>query len=309
VTRPAEPEGAATLTTHPDGLAGDPDAVAADARALAGNAAADPVALTEAAEALAVRAAAALATGTGVDRHDVAVVLGSGWRPAADALGSPSAELSMAGLPGFAVPTAIGHGGTIRSLSVGAHRVLVLLGRTHLYEGRGPAAVAHAVRTAAAAGCRLVVLTNAAGGIRPGLSVGQPVLISDHLNLTARSPLVGARFTDLTDLYSTRLRALARTIDESLVEGVYAGLPGPHFETPAEIRMLAAIGADLVGMSTVLEAIAARATGLEVFGLSLVTNLAAGMSGEPLSHQEVIEAGDAAAGRMGELLRELVRLA
>jgi len=257
-------------------------------------------------EELAAEAAAVLAARTGVDRHDVAVVLGSGWRPAADALGAPTAELPMSGLPGFTVPTAIGHGGTVRSVTVGAHRVLVLLGRTHGYEGHGPAAVAHAVLAAAAAGCRLVVLTNAAGGIREGLSVGQPVLISDHLNLTARSPLVGARFTDLTDLYSARLRELARQIDGSLVEGVYAGLPGPHFETPAEIRMLRTLGADLVGMSTVLEAIAARAAGLEVFGLSLVTNLAAGMSGQPLSHQEVIEAGDAAAGRMGGLLRELV---
>jgi len=251
-------------------------------------------------------AAAALATRTGADRHDVAVVLGSGWRPAADALGDPTAELPMAELPGFAQPTAIGHAGTVRSVPVGKHRVLVLLGRTHLYEGHGPAAVAHAVRTAAAAGCRLAVLTNAAGGIRDGLSVGQPVLISDHLNLTASSPLVGARFTDLTDLYSARLRTLASEIDGSLVDGVYAGLPGPHFETPAEIRMLRTLGADLVGMSTVLEAIAARAAGMEVFGLSLVTNLAAGLSGQPLSHQEVIEAGNAAAGRMGELLRELV---
>jgi purine-nucleoside phosphorylase len=251
-------------------------------------------------------AAAAIAKATGVDSHDVAVVLGSGWRPAADALGDPTAELPMAELPGFAQPTAIGHAGTVRSVPVGKHRVLVLLGRTHLYEGHGPAAVAHAVRTAAAAGCRLAVLTNAAGGIRDGLSVGQPVLISDHLNLTASSPLVGARFTDLTDLYSARLRTLASEIDGSLVDGVYAGLPGPHFETPAEIRMLRTLGADLVGMSTVLEAIAARAAGMEVFGLSLVTNLAAGLSGQPLSHQEVIEAGNAAAGRMGELLRELV---
>jgi purine-nucleoside phosphorylase len=257
-------------------------------------------------EDMATDAAAGLAARTGVDRHDVAVVLGSGWRPAADALGTPTAEVSMSELPGFVRPTAIGHGGTIRSVRVGPHRVLVLLGRTHHYEGHGDAAVAHAARTVAAAGCRLLVLTNAAGGIREGLAVGQPVLISDHLNLTTRSPLVGARFVDLTDLYSARLRALARGIDGSLEEGVYAGLPGPHFETPAEIRMLRTMGADLVGMSTVLEAIAARAAGLEVFGLSLVTNLAAGLSGQPLSHQEVIEAGDAAAGRMGELLRELV---
>jgi purine-nucleoside phosphorylase len=254
----------------------------------------------------AAEAARVLAQRTGVDRYDVAVVLGSGWRPAAAALGDTEVELPVAELPGFRAPTAIGHGGTARSMRIGRHRVLVLLGRTHLYEGHGPAAVAHAARTAAAAGCHTLVLTNAAGGIREGLSVGQPVLISDHLNLTARSPLAGARFVDLTDLYSARLRELAVRIDPTLVEGVYAGLPGPHFETPAEIRMLRAMGADLVGMSTVLEAIAARAEGVEVFGLSLVTNLAAGLTGQPLSHQEVIEAGDAAAGRMGELLRELI---
>jgi purine-nucleoside phosphorylase len=256
--------------------------------------------------ALARSAAAELARRTGRERHDVAVVLGSGWRPAADALGEPEREVPVSELPGFRAPTAVGHGGTARSLVVGGHRVLVLLGRTHLYEGHGPDAVAHAARTAAAAGCRTLVLTNAAGGITEGLSVGQPVLLSDHLNLTARSPLVGARFVDLTDLYSPRLRELARRIDPTLVEGVYAGLPGPHFETPAEIRMLRTLGADLVGMSTVLEAIAARAEGLEVFGLSLVTNLAAGLSGQPLNDLEVIEAGNAAAGRMGGLLRELL---
>lgn len=251
-------------------------------------------------------AATALAERSGVDTHDVAVVLGSGWRPAADVLGTPDVELSMADLPGFRPPTAMGHGGTVRSLRVGTVRVLVLLGRVHLYEGHGEAAVAHAVRTAAAAGCRTVVLTNAAGGIREGLAVGQPVLINDHLNLTTRSPLVGAQFVDLTDLYSTRLRALSGEIDPTLTDGVYAGLPGPHFETPAEIRMLRMLGADLVGMSTVVEAIAARAAGLDVLGISLVTNLAAGLSGQLLNAQEVIEAGDASAGRMGALLRSLI---
>jgi purine-nucleoside phosphorylase len=212
----------------------------------------------------------------------------------------------MAELPGFRPPTVEGHGGTIRSVRVGERRVLVLLGRTHLYEGHGIGPVAHGVRTAAAAGCATVVLTNAAGGIRHGMAVGEPVLIADHLNLTATSPLVGAGFVDLTDLYSPALRARARGIDPTLTEGVYAGLPGPHFETPAEIRMLRGLGADLVGMSTVLEAIAARALGLEVFGLSLVTNIAAGITGEPLDHQEVLAAGAASAGRMGALLRELV---
>ena len=256
--------------------------------------------------AAAAAAAAALATATGGAAHDVAIVLGSGWAPAADVLGEPDAEVAVADLPGFVRPAVAGHGGTLRSVRVGGRGVLVLLGRTHLYEGHGVAAVAHGVRTAAAAGCRTVVLTNAAGGIREGMSVGEPVLVSDHLNLTGRSPLLGPRFTDLTDLYSPRLRALAREIDPSLTEGVYAGLPGPHFETPAEIRMLRGLGADLVGMSTVLEAIAARAEGVEVFGLSLVTNLAAGMTGAPLDHAEVLDAGAAGTDRMGGLLRELV---
>jgi purine-nucleoside phosphorylase len=257
-------------------------------------------------QALADEAAKALLERTGEDGHDVAVVLGSGWRPAADEIGRPVAEVAMAELPGFAAPTVAGHGGTIRSLRVGDRRVLVLLGRTHYYEGRGVASVVHGVRTVAEAGCHTIVLTNAAGCLRDGIPVGSPVLISDHLNMTATSPLVGAQFVDLTELYSPRLRALAREIDSSLVEGVYAGLPGPHFETPAEIRMLRTMGADLVGMSTVLEAIAARAAGVEVFGLSLVTNLAAGVTGEPLNHEEVLEAGRAAAGRMGGLLRALV---
>lgn len=251
-------------------------------------------------------AAAAIAAASGVARHDVAVVLGSGWRPAAELIGETRHELAMAELPGFVAPSVQGHGGTIRSVSAGGRSVLVLLGRTHAYEGHPVEAVVHGVRTAAAAGCAAIVLTNAAGGIREGMRVGEPVLISDHLNLTARSPLVGPRFVDLTDLYSPRLRALAREIDPSLAEGVYAGLPGPHFETPAEIRMLRGLGADLVGMSTVLEAIAARAEGVEVLGLSLVTNLAAGMTGEPLDHQEVLAAGAASASRMGALIRDVI---
>ncbi len=255
----------------------------------------------------AARAAAdVLAQRSGQRRHDVAVILGSGWRPAADMLGNPDAEIPMDELPGFATPAVPEQGGTVRSLQLGANRVLVLLGRTHGYEGRGVSQVVHGVRTACAAGAATVVLTNAAGGIGEQLRVGQPVLISDHLNLTGTSPLVGARFLDLVDAYSPRLRARAREIDPSLVEGVYAGLPGPQFETPAEIRMLRTIGADLVGMSTVLETIAARAEGAEVLGLSLVTNLAAGVTGEPLDHEEVMAAGRDAAGRMGTLLRQLV---
>lgn len=254
----------------------------------------------------AAEAAGVIAEQTGVERHDIAVVLGSGWRPAADVIGIPTAETDMAELPGFRRPTVAGQSSTVRSVAVGDRRALVMLGRTHLYEGAGIQRVVHGVRTAAAAGCRVIVLTNAAGGLRQGMQVGQPVVIADHLNLTGNSPLVGPQFTDLTDLYSARLRSVARQIDPALTEGVYAGLPGPHFETPSEIRMLRTLGADLVGMSTVLEAIAARAAGVEVFGLSLVTNLAAGMTGQPLSHQEVLEAGRAAATAMGTLLAEFV---
>jgi purine-nucleoside phosphorylase len=251
-------------------------------------------------------AAVALARSTKVLHHDVALVMGSGWASAADALGQATAEVQMGDLPGFLAPVVQGHGGSIRSVPIGDKRALVFLGRTHLYEGKGVATLAHGVRTAAAAGAKLIVLTNAAGGLRQGMYPGQPVLIADHLNLTGVSPIVGANFVDLTDLYSPRLRALATTIDPSLQEGVYAQLPGPHFETPAEIRMLRTVGADLVGMSTVLEAIAAREAGVEVFGLSLVTNLAAGMTAEPLNHAEVLAEGRAAAGRMGALLAALV---
>jgi purine-nucleoside phosphorylase len=238
--------------------------------------------------------------------HDVAVVMGSGWAPAADAFGAAAGSMAIGELPGFAAPTAVGHGGEVRSVEAGGRRVLLFLGRTHLYEGRGVEPVVHGVRTAAAAGVRTVVLTNAAGGLAPEHRVGQAVVIADHLNLTARSPLVGANFVDLTDLYSARLRALAAELDPSLIEGVYAALPGPHYETPAEIRMLRTLGADLVGMSTALEAIAARAAGLEVFGLSMVTNAAAGITGEKLNHEEVLAAGKAAAGRLGEFLVEFI---
>jgi purine-nucleoside phosphorylase len=248
-----------------------------------------------------VRAAAAK-----IGPHDVAVVLGSGWVPAADALGSAQAQWSYDELPGFAPPAVEGHAGLARSIQVGGLRALVLLGRTHLYEGHGVAAVVHGVLVAHAVGCRTVVLTNAAGGVNPAYEVGQPVLISDHLNLTATSPLVGPRFVDLTDLYAVRLRKLARDCDSTLAEGVYAALPGPHYETPAEIRMLRTHGADLVGMSTALEAIAARAQGAEVLGISLVTNPAAGVTGAPLDHEEVLAAGNASAQRMGHLLAELL---
>jgi purine-nucleoside phosphorylase len=264
---------------------------------------------------LAARAGEALSKATGTGHHDVAVVLGSGWRPAADRMGEVAAEVPTTDLPGFPPSTVAGHTGTVRSIRApGGRMVLAYLGRVHGYEGNDPATVVHAVRTAHAVGCRVIVLTNAAGGIREGLQVGEAVLINDHLNLTGHSPVAGplppeglpARFVDLTDAYAVRLRTLAREVEPSLAEGVYAGLPGPHYETPAEVRMLRTLGADLVGMSTVWEAIAARHLGLEVLALSLVTNLAAGLGDDALDHQDVLEAGRRSAERMGALLAEVV---
>jgi purine-nucleoside phosphorylase len=257
-------------------------------------------------DALARQAAQVITERTRIAEYDVAIVLGSGWAPAVPALGSATAVLPMAELPGFTPPTAVGHTGQVLSVPIGEHLVLVLAGRVHAYEGHDLRHVVHPVRTACAAGARTVVLTNAAGGLRGDLEVGQPVLISDHLNLTARSPLVGPQFVDLVDAYSPRLRELARDVDPELAEGVYAGLPGPQYETPAEIRMLRLLGADLVGMSTVHETIAARAAGAQVLGVSLVTNLAAGITGEPLSHAEVLAAGAASATRLGALLAGVI---
>jgi purine-nucleoside phosphorylase len=253
------------------------------------------------------QAAAVLAERTGVARHAVAVVLGSGWVPAADLIGTTVSDLSVTDLPHFSPPVVEGHSGRIRSVDADGLPVLVFLGRTHLYEERGVDAVTHAVRTSAAAGCHTVILTNGCGGLDPDWSPGTPVLIQDHINVTGTSPLHGPHFVDITNLYSPRLRKLCRDIDPTLPEGVYVQFRGPMFETPAEIQMVRAIGGSLVGMSTALEAIVARSLGLEVLGMSLVTNLAAGMTGEPLNHQEVLEAGQAAATRMGSLLASVIR--
>jgi purine-nucleoside phosphorylase len=255
---------------------------------------------------LAEQAATRLSEVTGVDTHDAVLVMGSGWLPAVDALGEATAEVSTTDLPGFAPPAVEGHAGKVRSVRAGDKNLLVFLGRTHFYEGRGVRSVVHGVRTAAAAGCSVAVLTNGCGALKESWQPGTPVLISDHINLTATSPIEGANFVDLTDLYSSRLRGLCREVDPRLDEGVYVQFPGPHYETPAEIRMVRAMGGDLVGMSTVLEAIASREAGMEVLGISLVTNLAAGITGEPLNHEEVLEAGKAAATRMGDLLGAIV---
>ncbi|NHN56524.1 purine-nucleoside phosphorylase [Calidifontibacter sp. DB0510] len=258
---------------------------------------------------LAGRAAAAIRERSGVDRHDVALVLGSGWGETADRIGQTVATIDNTDVPGFTAAAVAGHTGSMRSIRIdgsGKH-ALVFGTRTHFYEGRGVRAVVHGVRTAAALGVQTLVLTNGCGGLRPEWAPGTPVLISDHLNLTAASPLEGATFVDLTDLYSTRLRELARRIDPQLPEGVYAQFRGPQYETPAEVRMAGILGADLVGMSTALEAIAARQAGLEVLGISLVTNAAAGVSDQPLSHAEVIDAGKAAADRCATLLSAIVK--
>ncbi|MDU0312753.1 purine-nucleoside phosphorylase [Phycicoccus sp. M110.8] len=253
-------------------------------------------------------AAAVIAERTGAERHDVALVLGSGWGQTGDLIGETLATIDNEDVPGFGRAAVAGHSGTMRSVAIGdtGKRALVYGTRTHFYEGRGVRAVVHAVRTAAAAGCSTIVLTNGCGGLNPAWRPGTPVLIRDHINLTAHSPIEGANFVDLTDLYSPRLRELARSVDPDLDEGVYVQFRGPHYETPAEVQMAKVLGGDLVGMSTTLEAIAARQCGLEVLGISLVTNLAAGISDQPLSHEEVLEAGQAAAERCGRLLAAVV---
>jgi len=256
-------------------------------------------------------AAQVVAKLTGADRHDAAVVLGSGWGEAAAQMGDVVAQAALADVPGIPPPTVVGHGGQLLSLDVRGVRVLVLAGRSHLYEGHPVETVVHGVRSAVFAGCETIVLTNAAGGIDPSVPVGTPVVLSDHLNLTGVSPMAGpevpdglpGRFVDLTDAYDAELRGFAHAVDPSLSEGVYAGLLGGAFETPAEIRMLRTIGADLVGMSTVLETIAARHLGARVLGISLVTNFAAGVSTEKLFHAEVLAAGAAARPRLVALLR------
>lgn len=257
---------------------------------------------------LAQAAAKVIAERTGVDRHDVALVLGSGWGQTADLVGTTETTIDNSDVPGFAKAAVAGHSGAMRSVRIGDsdRRALVFGTRTHYYEGRGVRAVVHAVRTAAAAGCSTLVLTNGCGGLRREWTPGTPVLISDHINFTGVSPLEGPTFVDLTDLYSPRLRQIAHEVDPDLDEGVYLQFPGPHYETPAEVSMAKVLGADLVGMSTTLEAIAARHVGLEVLGVSLVTNHAAGISDVPLSHEEVLEAGQAAAERCGRLLAQIV---
>jgi purine-nucleoside phosphorylase len=263
---------------------------------------------------LAQQAANELREQSGVDSYDIAVVLGSGWKEGAAALGAPQSVVATSSLSGFVMPTVAGHRGEILSLEVAGQRVALIAGRVHLYEGNTANQVVHPVRTVIAAGAKKVVLTNACGGIDPGIGPGTVVVIRDHLNLTATSPMegppppegYGSRFVDLTDLYSARLREVSLANQPTLSEGVYAGFRGPHYETPAEIEMARRLGATLVGMSTVLEAIAARHLEAEVLGLSLVSNFAAGVSKGPLNHLEVLEAGQNASKNLGALLAQLL---
>ncbi len=256
---------------------------------------------------IAAEAAADIARLTGVEHHDIALTLGSGWGKAAELIGATTASFAATEVTGFSKPALEGHVGTLRSVVTpkGKH-VLVIGARTHFYEGHGPRRVVHSVRTAAATGARTMVLTNGAGGIKSHWTPGTPVLISDHINLTGASPLEGATFIDLTDLYATRLRDLARSIDPSLDEGVYCQFRGPQYETPAEVQMAKSFGGHIVGMSTALEAIAARQAGMEVLGFSLITNLAAGIQTTPLSHAEVLEAGREAEPVISSLLARVI---
>lgn len=244
--------------------------------------------------------------------HKVCVVLGSGLSALASTLvgGEP---VPFRGIEGMPRSTVEGHEGALYSGEIGGVPTAIFAGRVHLYEGHSPRDVTFAVRAAVSEGCEVVVLTNAAGAINPSIEVGAPVLLSDHLNLTGANPLVGPhdnlgpRFLDQTDAYAKELREIAHGVDGDLAEGVYAGLLGPTYETPAEVRMLRALGADLVGMSTVLEAIAANYLGAKVLGVSVATNKAAGLSPEPLSHDEVAAAGRAAAQRLHGLLDGFIR--
>lgn len=256
---------------------------------------------------LARQAAGVLAERFGTPRHDLGVVLGSGWAHTIDALGEVTGEVSFDQIPGLGGDGVAGHVQKVSSVTLpDGRKALVFGSRTHFYANRDAQAVAHVVRTIAATGASTVVLTNGCGGLDPAVLPGTPVLISDHLNLTGATPLVGPEFVDMTDAYSKRLRAIAQQVDPTLTEGVYVQFAGPQYETPAEVAMAGKLGGDLVGMSTALDTIAARHAGLEVLGMSLVTNAGAGVTDAPLSHDDVIAAGTAAAPRVSKLLADII---
>jgi purine-nucleoside phosphorylase len=246
----------------------------------------------------------------------VGIVIGSGLGGLADAV-EPGAAIPFRELPGLAEPGVPGHRGAFLAGALEGVPVILQLGRLHLYEGHAPDVVTRPIRLMADAGIETLMVTNAAGGVRTAMRPPALMLITDHLNLTGHSPLVGPvapdepRFPDMSQAYDPELRAAARRVASArgitLHEGVYAGLLGPSFETPAEIRMLERLGADAVGMSTVLEVIVARARGLRVLGVSTITNLAAGLAAAPLSHEEVLTAGRAVTGTLEVLVRGVVR--
>jgi len=263
-------------------------------------------------------AATFLAARTGVSRHDALLVLGSGLGDYAETL--PDAiTIAYEDVPGFPVPKVTGHGGSLVSAPIGDRRLLVMSGRVHAYEGWELSEVVFGVRTAIKSGAGRVLLTNAAGGVNPAYAPGDFVIISDHLNLTGRNPLIGPnddrlgpRFPDLTNAYTAGLRwDLATVFTELGVpfhEGVYAWFIGPTYETPAEVEMARRLGADLVGMSTVPEVIAASHMGAQVAAISLVTNLAAGISPTPLTHAEVTETAAKARTTFTSVLDQFIPL-
>jgi len=249
-------------------------------------------------------------------RPSVAVVLGSGLGAFADELADRT-EIPYAGIPGWPCATAIGHAGKLVLGKLGELDIAVMAGRVHLYEGYTPAQVTFGVRVLGSLGVRSIVFTNAAGGINLALERGGLVLISDHINLQASNPLVGPnhdqhgpRFPDMSEAYSRDLRTLAHEVGSEiglrLPEGVYAAVLGPSYETPAEIRYLRTIGADLVGMSTAPEVIVANHMGMRALGISCVTNMAAGIVPQKISHAEVLEAGEMVRGTLVKFLRALL---
>lgn len=257
---------------------------------------------------IAKEAANEIAHITGVSKYDIAVTLGSGWGATADLLGEVTHTIPASDIIGFNASKVAGHTGTLKSvLTPSGRHILVIGARTHYYEGHGVRSVVHGVRTASALGCKTMVLTNGAGSIPTAWTPGTVVLINDHINLTAASPLEGATFVDLTDLYTPRLREIAHTVDPTLPEGVYCQLSGPHYETPAEIRMLKTIGGDIAGMSTALEAIAAREAGIDILAMTLITNHAAGtITNQALNHAEVLQTGKENETRLATLLSEII---
>ncbi len=257
----------------------------------------------------------AIAGRLGNRKPQLAVVLGSGLGELAERI-EEAVRIPYSEIPGFPVPRVEGHKGELVCGTLAGKTVLAQSGRFHMYEGYGPDVAALPVRAFAALGIRTLLLTNAAGGIRRGFGHGAIMLISDHLNLTGRNPLAGPvrpgeeRFPDMTTAYDPALRGIAREaarkLGITLEEGVYAGLLGPNYETPAEVRMLERMGADAVGMSTVAEVIAARALGVKCLGLSLITNPGAGISPNPLSHAEVMDIAAKAGRELARLVEGLV---